>query len=294
VSGTRRRSVARRRAVDRAVRVAAWLAALFGIFVMGWILVTVVVRGIGAINWDFFTQPTPQDPMQSGGGLANAIVGTIAITLGAALIGIPVGFFGAVYLAEFGRNGRVATVVRTITNVVLGVPSIIAGMFVYAILVKPLHQYSGFAGSVALAFIMLPVMTRTAEDVLNLVPNELRESSLALGAPRWKATMGVIVRAARPGLVTGAILAVVRVSGETAPLLFTALSSPYWLTGLFGPSGYFGGPTANLTKTIYDCATSPYQNWQNLAWGGALLIIVAVLGMNVLTRLVFQRGKEWN
>lgn len=294
MSGTRRRSVARRRAVDRAVRVAAWLAALFGIFVMGWILVTVVVRGIGAINWDFFTQPTPQDPMQSGGGLANAIVGTIAITLGAALIGIPVGFFGAVYLAEFGRNGRVATVVRTITNVVLGVPSIIAGMFVYAILVKPLHQYSGFAGSVALAFIMLPVMTRTAEDVLNLVPNELRESSLALGAPRWKATMGVIVRAARPGLVTGAILAVVRVSGETAPLLFTALSSPYWLTGLFGPSGYFGGPTANLTKTIYDCATSPYQNWQNLAWGGALLIIVAVLGMNVLTRLVFQRGKEWN
>jgi len=294
VSGTRRRSVARRRAVDRAVRVAAWLAALFGIFVMGWILVTVVVRGIGAINWDFFTQPTPQDPMQSGGGLANAIVGTIAITLGAALIGIPVGFFGAVYLAEFGRNGRVATVVRTITNVVLGVPSIIAGMFVYAILVKPLHQYSGFAGSVALAFIMLPVMTRTAEDVLNLVPNELRESSLALGAPRWKATMGVIVRAARPGLVTGAILAVVRVSGETAPLLFTALSSPYWLTGLFGPSGYFGGPTANLTKTIYDYATSPYQNWQNLAWGGALLIIVAVLGMNVLTRLVFQRGKEWN
>ena len=294
MSGTRRRSVARRRAVDRAVRVAAWLAALFGIFVMGWILVTVVVRGIGAINWDFFTQPTPQDPMQSGGGLANAIVGTIAITLGAALIGIPVGFFGAVYLAEFGRNGRVATVVRTITNVVLGVPSIIAGMFVYAILVKPLHQYSGFAGSVALAFIMLPVMTRTAEDVLNLVPNELRESSLALGAPRWKATMGVIVRAARPGLVTGAILAVVRVSGETAPLLFTALSSPYWLTGLFGPSGYFGGPTANLTKTIYDYATSPYQNWQNLAWGGALLIIVAVLGMNVLTRLVFQRGKEWN
>ena len=294
MSGTRRRSVARRRAVDRAVRVAAWLAALFGIFIMCWIVVTVVVRGIGAINWDFFTRPTPQDPMQSGGGLANAIVGTIAITLGAALIGIPVGFFGAVYLAEFGRNGRVATVVRTITNVVLGVPSIIAGMFVYAILVKPLHRYSGFAGSVALAFIMLPVMTRTAEDVLNLVPNELRESSLALGAPRWKATMGVIVRAARPGLVTGAILAVVRVSGETAPLLFTALSSPYWLTGLFGPAGYFGGPTANLTKTIYDYATSPYQNWQNLAWGGALLIIVAVLGMNVATRLVFQRGKEWN
>lgn len=293
MSGAKVRSVARRRAVDRVVRVIAWLAALFGIFVMGWIVVTVVVRGVGAINWDFFTQPTPQDPMQVGGGLANAIFGTLVITAVAALMGIPIGFFGAVYLAEYGRNGRVATAVRTITNVVLGVPSIIAGMFAYAILVRPLHHYSGFAGSVALAFIMLPVMTRTAEDVLNLVPNELRESSLALGAPRYKATMGVIVRAARPGLITGAILAVVRVSGETAPLLFTALSSPYWLTGLFGPSGLFGGPTANLTKTIYDYATSPYENWQNLAWGGALLIIVAVLGMNVLVRLVFQRGREW-
>ena len=293
MSGARRRSVARRRTVDRVVQVLAWLAALFGMFIMGWIVATVVVRGIGAINWDFFTQPTPQDPMRAGGGLANAILGTLVITAAAALMGIPIGFFGAVYLAEYGRNGRVATVVRTITNVVLGVPSIIAGMFAYAVLVRPLHHYSGFAGSVALAFIMLPVMTRTAEDVLNLVPNELRESSLALGAPRWKATMGVIVRAARPGLITGAILAVVRVSGETAPLLFTALSSPYWLTGLFGPSGLFGGPTANLTKTIYDYATSPYENWQNLAWGGALLIIVAVLGMNVLVRLVFQRGKEW-
>ena len=289
----RTRSVTRRRLVDRVVRGLSWAAASVGVFIMGWIVVTVVVRGIGAINWAFFTQATPQDPMQAGGGLANAIVGTIVITLVAAVIGIPVGFLGAVYLAEYGRNGRVATAVRTITNVVLGVPSIIAGMFVYAILVKPLHHYSGFAGSVALAFIMLPVMTRTAEDVLNLVPNELRESALALGAPRYKATMGVIVRSARPGLITGAILAVVRVSGETAPLLFTALSSPYWLTGLFGPSGFFGGPTANLTKTIYDYATSPYENWQDLAWGGALLIIVAVLGMNLLARLVFQRGKEW-
>ena len=290
---SRNRSVAGRRFVDRVVRGLSWAAASVGVFIMGWIVVTVVVRGIGAINWAFFTQATPQDPMQVGGGLANAIVGTIVITLVAAVIGIPVGFLGAVYLAEYGRNGRVATAVRTITNVVLGVPSIIAGMFVYAILVKPLHHYSGFAGSVALAFIMLPVMTRTAEDVLNLVPNELRESALAMGAPRYKVTMGVVVRSARPGLITGAILAVVRVSGETAPLLFTALSSPYWLTGLFGPSGFFGGPTANLTKTIYDYATSPYENWQNLAWGGALLIIVAVLGMNLLVRLVFQRGKEW-
>ena len=289
----RRRSVARRRVVNQLVTAGAWVAATIGIAVMGWIVVTVVRRGIGAISWSFFTE-LPPGPGEAGGGLANAIVGTVVITLGAALIGIPVGFFAAVYLAEFGRGGRVATAIRTITNVVLGVPSIIAGMFAFAILVKPLGHYSGLAGSLALAFIMLPVMTRTAEDILNLVPNDLRESALAIGAPRWKATMGVIVRSARGGLITGAILAVVRVSGETAPLLFTALSSPYWLEGLFGPAGYPGGPTANLTKTVYDFATSPYQNWQDLAWGGALLIIVAVLGVNVLARLVFQRGKEWH
>jgi phosphate transport system permease protein len=291
--GARRRSVARRRLVNTVVSVGAWAAAIFGVFIMGWIVVTVIRRGIGAIDWAFFTQ-LPPGPGQEGGGLANAIVGTIVITFGAALIGIPVGFFAAVYLAEFGRNGRVANAVRTITNVVLGVPSIVAGLFAFAILVQPLGHYSGFAGSVALAFIMLPVMTRTAEDILNLVPNDLRESALAIGAPRWKATMGVIVRSARGGLITGAILAVVRVAGETAPLLFTALSSPYWLSGLFGQSGYFGGPTPNLTKTVYDYATSPYENWQNLAWGGALLIIVAVLGMNLFVRAVFQRGKEWH
>jgi len=289
----RTRSVARRRLVDRLVTGSAWAAASLGVFIMGWIVVTVVVRGAGAINWAFFTE-LPPGPGGEGGGLANCIVGTLVITGVAAAMGIPVGFFGAVYLAEFGRTGRVATAIRTITNVVLGVPSIIAGMFAFAILVRPLQHYSGFAGSVALAFIMLPVMTRTAEDVLNLVPNDLREAALAIGAPRWKATLGVVVRSARGGLITGTILAVVRVSGETAPLLFTALSSPYWVDGLFGSGGFFGGPTANLTKTVYDYATSPHENWQNLAWGGALLIIVAVLGMNVLARLLFQRGKEWH
>ncbi len=286
----RRRSVARRRVVDRLVATLAWLAAAFGVFIMGWIVVTVVGRGIGAINWAFFAQSPPAGA-DLGGGLGPCIVGTIVLTAVAAVIGIPIGFFGAVYLSEFGRTGRIATAIRTITNVVLGVPSIIAGLFAYAILVKPLHHYSGFAGSVALAFIMLPVMTRAAEDVLNLVPNELRESALAMGAPRWRATLGVIVRSARAGLITSTILAVVRVAGETAPLLFTALSSPYWLNGLFGPSGFFGGPVANLTKTIYDYSTSPYQHLQQLAWGGALVIIVAVLGTNVLVRLVFQRGK---
>ena len=286
------RSVARRKLVNTAITTGAWIAAAIGIFVMGWIVVTVVVRGIGAWNVAFFTQ-LPPAATDTGGGLANCIVGTLVITFGAAIVGLPLGFFGAIYLSEFGRAGRVATGIRAVTNIVLGVPSIIAGMFAYAILVLPSHHFSGFSASVALAFIMLPVMTRTAEDVLNLVPNELRESALAMGAPRWKATLGVVVKAARAGLITGAILAVVRVAGETAPLLFTALTSPYWLSGLFGSSGYFGGPTANLTKTIYDFSQQPYPHLIQLAWGGALLIIVAVLGVNVVTRLLFQRGKEW-
>ncbi len=286
------RSVARRRLANSVVTTSAWIAAAIGIFVMGWIVATVVVRGLGAWSIAFFTQ-LPPTGTQTGGGLANCIIGTLVITFGAAIVGLPLGFFGAVYLSEFGRAGRIATGIRAVTNIVLGVPSIIAGMFAYALLVLPSHHFSGFSASVALAFIMLPVMTRTAEDVLNLVPNELRESALAMGAPRWKATLGVVVKAARAGLITGAILAVVRVSGETAPLLFTALSSQYWLSGLFGSSGYFGGPTANLTKTIYDFAQQPYPHLIQLAWGGALLIIVAVLGVNIVTRLLFQRGKEW-
>jgi phosphate transport system permease protein len=253
----------------------------------------VVVRGGAVIGAALFTQSTPQDVTSLAGGLANAIVGTIVITGVAALIGIPLGFLAGIYLAEFGRDGRLAGAIRMITNVVMGVPSIIVGVFAFAILVKPAQHYSGFAGSVALAFIMMPVMARTTEDILNLVPNELRESGLAMGAPRWRVTLGVVCRAARGGLITGASLAVVRIAGETAPLLFTALSSPFWLTGLFGPGGFFGGPVSNLTKTIYDFAGSPYPHWQDLAWGGALVIIVAILGMNILVRVLFQRGKEW-
>jgi phosphate transport system permease protein len=289
----RHRSVRRRKAVDLTVKVLSWIGAWFGIAVMAFIVWEVVRRGLAVLNWAFFTQTTPQDVTSTAGGFANAMVGTLVITGVAALIGIPLGFLAGVYLAEFGRDGRMATSIRMITNVVMGVPSIIVGVFAFAILVKPVQHYSGFAGSVALAFIMMPVMARTTEDILNLVPNELRESALAMGAPRWRVTLGVICRAARGGLVTGATLAVVRVAGETAPLLFTALSSPFWLTGLVGSGGFFGGPVANMTKTIWDFAGSPYPHFQALAWGGAFVIIVAVLGMNILARLIFQRGKEW-
>jgi phosphate transport system permease protein len=293
-AGLRRRSVGRRKAADLVIKVFSWIAAWFGIGVMGFILYEVFIRGISAINWDFFTKTTPMDATQtSGGGLANAIVGTLIITGVAALMAIPTGFLGGIYLAEFGRNGRVATMVRMVANVIMGVPSIIVGVFAFGIIVKPVGHYSGFAGSVALAFIMLPVMARTTEDILNLVPNELRESGLAMGAPRWKVTLGVVCKAARSGLITGGSLAVVRVAGETAPLLFTALSSPYWLTGLFGSGGFFGGPVANMTMTMWQFSNTPYDYLHTLMWGGALVVIVAVLGMNILVRLVFQRGKEW-
>lgn len=286
------RRVAGRRLMNGLITIGAWIAAAIGIFVMGWILFTVVVHGIGAWDWAFFTKLPPQGQYSPGHGIANCIVGTILITLGAAIVGLPLGFFGAIYLSEFGRTGRVASAIRAITNIVLGVPSIIAGMFAYGLIVVPSHHYSGFAGSFALMFIMLPVMTRTAEDILNLVPNELRESALAMGVPRWRATLGVVVKAARSGLITGGILAVLRVAGETAPLLFTALSSPYWMT-LHGSSSYFGGPTANLTMFIWNEANAPDPGLVQMAWGASLLIIVAVLGVNILTRLLFQRGKEW-
>jgi len=292
LAALRPRSHARRKAVDGLVKASAWVAASFGIAVMLLIVYEVVRRGAAAIDWGFFTQAPPVVGEQ-GGGLGNAIVGTLVITTVAALIALPMGFFGGVWLAEFGRNGRLATLVRMVANVNMGIPSIVVGVFVFAVLVRPLQHYSGMAGSVALAFIMLPVMACTTEDILNLVPNELRESALAMGVPRWRVTMGVIIRAARSGLITGAVLATVRVAGETAPLLFTALSSPYWLNGLFGSEGFFGGPTANLTKSIYDFSGMPYERMQELAWGGALVIIVAVLGLNIVMRLIFQRGKEW-
>jgi phosphate transport system permease protein len=283
------RSVGRRRFGDALIRGLAWVGASAGVAIMLWIVWDVIRRGIAAIDLAFFTQ-LPPTPDGTGGGLGNAVLGTLVITAVAALIAIPLGFLGGVYLAEFGRGNRPATAVRSIANVNMGIPSIVVGIFAFAILVEPLGHYSGFAGSVALAFIMLPVMARTTEDILNLVPNELRESALAMGAPRWKVTLGVVTKAARAGLVTGTVLAVVRVAGETAPLLFTALSSPYWLGGV---RGFFGEPTANLTKTIYDFAGSPWARWQELAWGGSLVIIVGVLGLNIAMRLIFQRGKEW-
>jgi phosphate transport system permease protein len=269
---------------DRAARVVMVPAALLGLAVLAWILWEVVARGAGAINWQFFTQlPTP--PGMEGGGLANALLGTLMMTVIATAIGTPIGLLAGIYLAEYGTTSRLATSVRFTTNLLMGTPSIIIGIFVYALIVLRVGHFSGWAGAVALAILMLPVVLRTTEDMLNLVPDELRESALALGAPRWRATLTVIFRAAKTGLVTGILLAVARVSGETAPLLFTSLNSFYWPETI-------NEPTANLTVTIFNYAMSPYADWQEKAWGASLIITVGVLFVAILSRFVIKDRKN--
>jgi phosphate transport system permease protein len=270
------RSLFARRGTDMAVTAISSLAALFGIAMLSWILGTVMLKGYSAINWEFFTE-LPAPPGMPGGGLANAIVGTLLITLIAVLIGVPIGLAAGVWLAEFGQQSKTAEAIRFAANLLMGTPSIIVGVFVYVVMVMTTGNFSGTAGAVSLAIIMLPVVARTAEDMLALVPSALREAALALGVPRWKATLGIIFRAARTGLLTGTLLAIARVSGETAPLLFTALNSPFW------PES-FNEPTANLTVTIFNYAMSPYDDWQTLAWGASLLIAASVLGTTVMTR----------
>jgi len=282
LSSLRRRSVVRRKIGDRLIKGFSWFAASIGIGVMGWIIVVCVQRGIDAWNWDFFTElPTP--PSEEGGGVANAIVGTLIMTGIATAIGVPVGFFAGVYLSEFGRRSKTTYYIRMILNIMMGIPSIIIGLFIYMILVVPMGNFSGWAGGISLAIIMLPVMARTTEDILSLVPNEMREAALAVGAPRWRATLGVVVRAARSGLLTASILSVVRDGGETAPLLFTALNSACWT---INPNQ----PYANLTVTIYQYAGTPFPDWVAKAWGASLLIIVLVLGANIIVRLIASRG----
>lgn len=269
-----------RRLMDKLVSLWSVISALLGIGALVWILSGVIMRGIGALNLSFFTQ-LPAPPGMAGGGLANALWGTIAMTVAATFLSVPVGLLAGIYLAEFGQESKVADQSRFAANVLMGMPSIIVGVFAYTLVVLPLGHFSGFAGAVALAILMIPVITRTTEDMLRLVPNTLRESALALGAPRWKVTLAVVFRAAKSGLITGILLAVARVSGETAPLLFTALNSPYWFKSL-------SGPTPNLTVTIFNYAMSPYDDWQSLAWGASLVITLGVLSFTLLARFVLR------
>ena len=280
----RERSLFWRKFHNKTASILSAASALLGIFILAWILYTVLLRGFSALNWAFFTElPTP--PGMSGGGLANAILGTVIITVLATVFGVPIGVLAGIYLSEFGQDSKLAGLVRFFSNILMGTPSIIIGIFVYAILVVPVGHFSAYSGAAALAIMMLPVVARTTEDMMQMVPAAIRESSLALGAPRWRTTFQVVFRSAKTGLLTGVLLAVARVSGETAPLLFTALNSPYWPSAL-------DQPTANLTVTIFNYAMSPYEDWQRMAWGASLLVALGVLAVTLITRFVLADKKK--
>ncbi len=266
---------ARRRLVNVVALTVAMGAAAFGLFWLVAILWTLFYNGFSAINLSIFTQMTP--PPGNAGGLLNAIFGSLVLTVGATIISTPVGMLAGTYLAEYGKKGALAQIVRFINDILLSAPSIVVGLFIYEVMVVPLGHFSAWAGVVVLAVIAIPVIVRTTEDMLNLVPNGLREAASALGTPMWKVVTMIAYRAARNGIITGVLLAVARVSGETAPLLFTALNNQFWSTDM-------NAPMASLPVTIFQFALSPYDDWQNLAWGGALLITFTILILNIVAR----------
>jgi phosphate transport system permease protein len=248
-----------------------------------WILAVLFINGLGAISLTMFTHTTPA-PGSEGGGLLNAIVGSLLMVSTATLISTPIGILAGIYLAEYGQESKFAQITRFVTDIMLSAPSIVIGLFVYALVVANVRHFSGWAGSIAIALIAIPVVVRTTDNMLQLVPNGLREAAFALGAPRWKVATMVRLRAVKAGVVTGVLLAVARISGETAPLLFTALSNQFY-------SADMNRPMANLPVVIFQFAMSPYDNWKSLAWGGALLITVSVLALNILSRLLVRQGK---
>ncbi len=256
------------------------LAMGLGLFVLLWILTVLFANGFAALDWNMFTQPTPA-PGSEGGGLANAIVGSLMLVGFSTLISTPIGILAGVYLAEYGDRSKIAEITRFVTDIMLSAPSIVLGLFVYAIIVAQTKQFSGWAGTVALSLIAIPVVLRTTENMLRLVPGSLREAAFALGAPQWKVAVMVTLRAAKSGVVTGLLLAVARISGETAPLLFTALNNQFFSMDMTSPM-------ANLPVVIFQFAMSPYDNWIRLAWGGALLITLAVLVLNIVARVYFR------
>ncbi|MBW0172511.1 MAG: phosphate ABC transporter permease PstA [Hydrogenophaga sp.] len=258
-------------------------AMVLGLFVLLWILSVLFSNGLAALDWNMFTQSTPA-PGSEGGGLANAIVGSLLMVGFSVLVSTPIGIFAGVYLAEYGDTSKTAELTRFVTDIMLSAPSIVLGLFVYAIAVATVGNFSGWAGSLALSLIAVPVVVRTTENMLRLVPGSLREAAFALGAPRWKVATLVTLRAAKSGVMTGLLLAVARISGETAPLLFTALNNQFFSTDM-------GAPMANLPVVIFQFALSPYDNWIRLAWGGALLITLSVLALNIVAR-VFLREKK--
>ena len=273
---------AQRKRVNQMALALSLLAMAFGLFWLFWILIETVTLGLGGMTLDTLTQMTP--PPNDAGGLANAIYGSFLMVMLATFVGTPIGVMAGIYLAEFDTHGWLASVTRFVNDILLSAPSIVIGLFVYAVIVTRFKSFSGYAGIMALALIVIPVVIRTTENMLQLVPSGLREAAYALGAPKWKVIISITLRAARSGVVTGVLLAVARIAGETAPLLFTALSNQFWTSSL-------GEPMASLPVTIFKFAMSPYENWQKLAWAGVFIITIAVLGLNILAR-VMTRNKN--
>jgi phosphate transport system permease protein len=271
----------RRRIINATGLLISMLAMGFGLFWLCWILFTLLENGLPALNSVVFSKMTP--PPGSSGGLLNAIAGSLMMSLVGTMIGTPIGILAGTYLAEFGQRGWLAPVTRFINDVLLSAPSIVIGLFVYEIYVVHVKHFSGWAGALALAIIVIPIVIRTTENMLRLVPTTLREAASALGAPQWKIVNFITLRAARAGIITGVMLAIARISGETAPLLFTSLNNQFW-------SSDMDGPMANLPVVIFQFAMSPYEDWQHLAWAGALLITISVLALNILARVLFRQS----
>jgi phosphate transport system permease protein len=272
---------ARRKRINAVALALSLIAMAFGLFWLIWILIETVRLGIGGMSLSLFTQMTP--PPQSEGGLANAIFGSAAMVGLATLIGTPIGILAGVYLAEYGQRTWLGNATRFINDILLAAPSIVIGLFIYAVVVARARSFSGWAGVFALALIVIPVVIRTTENMLSLIPNSLREAAYALGTPKWRVIGAITLKAARAGVITGVLLALARVAGETAPLLFTALSNQFWTSNL-------AAPMASLPVTIFKFAMSPYENWQQLAWAGVFLITMGVLALNILAR-TFLRTK---
>ncbi|KQP35307.1 phosphate ABC transporter permease PstA [Pseudorhodoferax sp. Leaf274] len=273
---------ASRKRVNQVALALSLAAMAFGVFWLVWILWETIRLGLGGLAIATFTEMTP--PPNEAGGIANALYGSFLMVLVATCVGTPIGILAGIYLAEYEPKGWLASVTRFVNDILLSAPSIVIGLFVYAVVVTQMRAFSGIAGAIALALIVIPVVIRTTENMLQLVPPGLREAAYALGTPKWKVIMAITLRAARAGVVTGILLAVARIAGETAPLLFTALNNQFWTSSM-------GEPMASLPVTIFKFAMSPYENWQQLAWAGVFLITVAVLGLNILAR-VLTRSKQ--
>lgn len=280
---SRRKMQARRQLKNQIALILSLLTMVFGLFWLVWILFSTITKGVDGMSLALFTEMTPP-PNTEGGGLANAIAGSGLLILWATLLGTPLGILAGIYLVEYGRRSLLASVIRFINDILLSAPSIVVGLFVYTLVVTQMAHFSGWAGVIALALLQVPIVIRTTENMLKLVPDGLREAAYALGTPKWKMISAITLKAAASGIITGVLLAVARIAGETAPLLFTSLSNQFWSTDMMQP-------LANLPVTIFKFAMSPFTEWQQLAWAGVLLITLCVLLLNILARVIFAKKK---